>query len=329
MNKQSLIHEIKLDSRVTIPGNIFLAPMAGFTDRSFRHICTENGADLCFTEMVSCEALVRDNGRTLSLAKRADNEKAYAVQIFTSTPESASKAVSFISGFSPLFIDINCGCPVPKIIKSGSGSALMKSPEKIGEIVKAVRGETDIPVTVKIRSGWDTSSINYLETAEIAEKAGASMISLHPRTRSQGYSGKADWEKIKSLKKNSSVPITGSGDLFSPEDGIRMLEETYCDGIMIARGAVGRPEVFRQLKSLAAEDLYREDTPGEKLITAMRHFDLSLKYNGEKLTCSEMKKHLCSYTRGLEGSAAVRNRIVHCRSIAEYRDVLGEFLSSL
>ena len=324
--ENQLIHEIILDSRVTLPGNIFLAPMAGFTDRSFRHICIENGADLCFTEMVSCEALVRDNGRTLDLAKPAENEENYAVQIFSSNPESAAKASRQIVPLKPLFIDLNCGCPVPKIIKSGAGSALMRTPELIGEIVKAVKEESGLPVTVKIRSGWDANSINYLKAAEIAQKAGASMISLHPRTRSQGYSGKSDWEKIRELKNNSSVPVAGSGDLFTAEDGIRMLTGTGCDAVMIARGAVGHPEIFKNIKNLAVNRDKVSADSREKLETALRHFDLSVKYNGEKIACSEMKKHLCAYTKGLEGSANVRNRIVHCRSSEEYRKVLTDFL---
>ncbi len=326
MKKDSLLHEIKLDSRVILPGNIFLAPMAGFTDRSFRQICIEYGADLCFTEMVSCEALVRENGRTLDLAKPADNEQSYAVQIFTSNPESAAKASRQILPLKPAFLDLNCGCPVPKIIKSGAGSALMKTPELIGEIVKAVKEESGIPVTVKIRSGWDASSITYLHAAEIAQASGAAMISLHPRTRSQGYSGKADWKMIRELKKNSSVPVTGSGDLFTPEDGIRMLEETGCDAVMIARGAVGQPDIFRNIKTLALRGEKTALTPAEKLDTALRHFNLSVRYNGEKIACSEMKKQLCAYTKGMEGSANARNRIVHCQSPDEYREVLRDFM---
>ena len=327
--KNQLIHEIILDSRVTVPGNIFLAPMAGFTDRSFRQICIEHGADLCFTEMVSCEALVRDNGRTLNLARPADNEKTYAVQIFSSNPESAAKASKQIVPLKPAFIDLNCGCPVPKITKSGAGSALMKNPGLIGEIVKAVREESGLPVSVKLRSGWDAQSINYLEAAEAAQKAGAAMISLHPRTKSQGYAGKSDWEKIRELKKNASVPVAGSGDLFSPEDGIRMLTETGCDAVMIARGAVGHPEIFKNIKNLAANIRAELPDPSEKLETALRHFNLSVKYNGEKIACSEMKKHLCSYTKGLEGSANVRNRIVHCQDPDAYRSVLRDFLLSV
>lgn len=328
MENKSLLHNIILDSRVCLPGNIFLAPMAGFTDRSFRQICLENGADLCFTEMVSCEALVRDNGRTLNLAKAADNEKEYAVQIFSSNPISAAKASKQIVPLKPAFIDLNCGCPVPKIIKSGAGSALMKTPQIIGEIVKAVKEESGLPVTVKIRSGWSADSINYLEAAEIAQKAGAAMLSLHPRTRNQGYSGTADWKKIKELKKNSSVPVTGSGDLFSPEDGIRMLKETQCDAVMIARGSVGHPDIFNNIKRLAEKGSWTAMDPEEKLQTALKHFDLSVKYNGEKIACSEMKKHLCAYTKGMEGSANVRNRIVHCQDPDEYRTVLKDFMTS-
>ena len=329
MENKSLLHEIELDSRVTLPGNIFLAPMAGFTDRSFRHICIENQADLCFTEMVSCEALVRGNDRTINLAKPADNEKLYAVQIFSASAISAADASKKIAELNPLFIDLNCGCPVPKIIKSGAGSALMKTPEKIGEIVKAVKGETGLPVTVKIRSGWDNSNMNFLQAAEIAQKAGAAMISLHPRTRSQGYSGKSDWDKIKTLKNEASVPVTGSGDLFTPGNCLQMLKQTGCDGIMIARGSVGHPEIFNQIKMLIESGTYTTPSPAEKLETAMKQFNLSVIYNGDKIACSEMKKHLCSYTKGLEGSANVRNRIVHCQDPDEYRKVLKEFLTSI
>ncbi len=329
MTKESLLHEIVLDSRVKLPGNIFLAPMAGFTDRSFRQICLENGADLCFTEMVSCEALARGNIKTLDLAKPAENESSYAVQIFSSNPLSAAKASKQILHLNPTFIDINCGCPVPKIIKSGAGSALMKKPELIGEIVKSVKSETGLPVTVKIRSGWDLNSINYLEAAEIAQKAGAAMISLHPRTRSQGYSGKAAWENIRILKVNSSVPITGSGDLFSAKDVFRMFSETGCDAVMIARGALGYPDIFGNIKNMVSGKEMGMITALEKLKTALRHFDLSVKYNGERISCSEMKKHLCAYTKGLEGSANIRNRIVHCRNSDEYRSVLKDFMQKV
>ena len=320
----SLLHAIKIDSRVIIPGNLFLAPMAGFTDPAFRHICTAFGSDLCFTEMVSSEALSRKSLKTKKILCRAENEENYAVQLFSSSWESAVISLKDIIGLKPLLIDINCGCPVPKIIKSGAGSALMKNPDKIGEIVKALSEATDIPITVKLRSGWDSETITFMKAAESAVKNGAKMLTLHPRTKTQGYSGKSDWSKIKELKNSIDVPVIGSGDLFEPQDCLNMIKETGCDGVMIARGAVGRPQIFKEIKFLAKKGVLPEISFEEKISAALLHLDLAEKYIGTKIAVKEMKKHLCSYIKGIKGSAAIRNRIVHCNSIDEYKAVLNE-----
>jgi len=319
-------------SEVTISGNLFLAPMAGFTDAAFRHICTEYGSALCYTEMVSSEALARKNLKTKKILCRAENEANYVVQIFSATWESAVASLAEIIPFKPLIIDLNCGCPVPKITKSGAGSALMRNPEKIGEIVKALTEATDIPITVKMRSGWDFESINFLQAAQIAVKNGAAMVTLHPRTKTQGYSGKSDWNKIKELKKSIDVPVIGSGDLFEPQDCLNMLRETGCDGLMVARGAVGRPQIFKETRLLAETGALPAISLEEKVRAAMRHLELAAKYSEDKnaleVAVKEMKKHLCSYTKGIRGSAAVRNKLVQCNSIEEYRAVLGELLVS-
>jgi nifR3 family TIM-barrel protein len=232
-----------------IEGNLFAAPLAGYTDRAFRTVCVEMGANLCYTEMVSCEALVRGSIKTRDLMERAEGEKIYAVQIFTGTSETAAETVKMVSLLKPVLIDLNCGCPVPKIIKSGAGSDLMRNPQKIGEIVRAMKDNTDIPITVKIRTGWDAQSLNYLEAAEQAVNAGASLVTMHARTKKQAYGGKADWSHLKLLKESlGEIPVVGSGDLFSAESVKEMLEQTGIDGVMLARGAIGNPFLFRETK---------------------------------------------------------------------------------
>lgn len=328
---EDLLHPIKIGPRtqITISGNLFLAPMAGFTDAAFRHMCTSYGSNLCYTEMVSSEALVRKSFKTKKILYRAENETEYAVQIFCSSWESAVISLKDIADFKPLLIDLNCGCPVPKIIKAGAGSALMKNPDQIGKIVKALTEATDIPITVKLRSGWDSDNITFMKTAEIAVKNGAAMVTLHPRTKTQGYAGKSDWSKIKELKNSVDVPVIGSGDLFEPIDCLNMLKETGCDGVMIARGAVGRPQIFKEVKYLAEKGILPEISLAEKINSAIKHLELSEKYIGAEIAVKEMKKHLCSYIRGIKGGAAIRNRIVHCNSMDEYKAVLNELTAQI
>lgn len=331
----SLLHPIKLDEGVEIQGNLLLAPMAGFTDAALRHVATMYGADFCFTEMVSCEALVRENEKTLHLLKKADNESNYGIQLFTPSPERASASVKKLLPFRPLLIDLNCGCPVPKITKNSAGSALMREPEKIGAIVAAIVQALategyNIPVTVKMRTGWDFSSINFMKVAECAVKSGAKMITIHGRTKTQGYSGKADWEAIKTAKENLGVPVIGSGDLFTPESCIQMLEETGCDGIMVARGAVGRPWIFQEIKELLTEDKTFENiTVKEKISIAKLHLELAIKYIGEKIAVNEMKKHLCAYIKGIAGAAVYRNILVRCQSAQEYMELFKQIEAEL
>lgn len=322
-----LLHPVRFSEKVTVPGNIFLAPMAGFTDAAFRGMAAEWGSAMGYTEMVSSEALTRNSAKTESLMKKGEEEGCYAIQIFASNADVAVRSLPFVAAEKPEVIDINCGCPVPKVLKSGCGAALGRDPQRIYEIVSALKNETDIPVTIKIRSGWDKSSINFLQVAESAQKAGVNAITLHPRTRSQDYAGFADWSLIKELKANSSVPIIGSGDLFSPEAVKEMLETTGCDGVMIARGSVGCPEIFTYSRELIEKGSYTQISPQERLENALRHFNRSVRYLGEALACKEMKKHLCAYTKGLPGSAEIRNKIVYCTSAEEYLEILKSFLS--
>ncbi|MBR1721154.1 MAG: tRNA dihydrouridine synthase DusB, partial [Treponema sp.] len=260
----ALYHPIKIGS-LSLGGNLFLAPVAGYSDRAFRSICAECGADFAYTEMISSEALIRGNEKTEGLMARAPNEDAYAVQIFGGNPETMAEAARIVlKRTSCECIDINAGCPVPKIIKSGAGSALTRNPERLYEIVSAVvravdsyegtrvgrNGETvpytgSVPVTVKFRLGWDAEHITWKECAEAAVKAGAAAVTMHGRTRAQGYEGKSDWASLSELvkflreKTGGAVPVFGSGDAFTPQDAKRMLEETGVDGVMFARGAMG------------------------------------------------------------------------------------------
>jgi len=328
-NRENLFKSVNIKN-LEVPGNIFLAPLAGFTDRAFRRICKDRGASFTYTEMISSEAVVRGNDKTLTLAERAPNEDIYGIQIFSGNPSSAAGSLEKLLPFKPDLIDLNCGCPVPKIVKSGAGSALMQTPEKIKEIVKALSSTTDLPITVKIRSGWTSDTLNYMKAAEMALEGGASLISIHPRTRAQGYSGKSDWSCIKNLKEEFDVPIMGSGDLYTGEDARRMIEETRCDSVMFARGSLGNPFIFEDAAiALKGEGEWIAPSEEEKVRTAFRHLDYAMEYIGEEKAVKEMRKHLCAYTKGITGGSAFRNKIVHGNSYDEYRDLFNEFLESL
>ncbi|MFP4363019.1 MAG: tRNA dihydrouridine synthase DusB [Spirochaetia bacterium] len=327
-NPEVLLHPVRIGN-VEIPGNLFLAPVAGFSDSPFRSICIENGADLVFTEMVSCEGLSRDSQKTINLTHKQKNQQLLAVQVFAPDPVTAVRGVKQLSSQKPDLIDLNCGCPVPKIIRTGCGSALMKTPEMIGKIVHAIKQETDAPVTVKIRSGWDASSITYLQAAKSAEEAGAAMVSIHARTRAQGYSGKADHEHTRILKSRLSIPVTASGDLFSPEDAERIFKQTGCDAVMFARGAVGNPFIFRKTKEYLETGTYTNESHEAKLRTALRQLEMMAEITSELRACKEMRKHMCAYTKGLQGGAALRQKVVHAETIQEYNALITDFLNSL
>jgi tRNA-dihydrouridine synthase B len=246
---ESLLKPIEL-AELHIPGNLFMAPMAGYTDAAFRALCAEQGASLCFTEMVSAEALARGSNKTLGLARRAENERQWGVQLFAAGERSAAAAVRALQRLRPSLYDLNCGCSVPKVLKTGAGAALLRDPQRIRDIIKAMSGETGAPLAVKLRSGWDPGSLNYLEAADLAHEGGAALVCLHPRTRSQGFSGCAYWSHIAELKKSSGMQVFGSGDLFSGDDAVRMVKLTGCDGVMFARGAIGNPFIFAQTLAL-------------------------------------------------------------------------------
>ena len=321
-----LYHPVKI-GKLELSGNIFLAPVAGYSDRSFRSICVEHGAAFTYTEMVSAEALVRNNLKTEILMRRAENETAYAVQVFGGEPETVADGAKIILEKTNCeCIDINCGCPVPKIIKTGAGSALTRDPERLYNVAKAVvQIAGDIPVTVKIRSGWDENHITWKEAALAALDAGVSAITMHARTRAQGYEGKSDWSKIKELTALAAgkIPIFGSGDLFTPEDAERMLSETGCDGVMFARGAMGNPFIFDKTIQLLTTGKY-DDIPVQKRIeTGFREL-LNLSNDiGEKPACLEMRKRFCAYSKGMNGGAAIREKIVKAQTISDYKELFN------
>jgi nifR3 family TIM-barrel protein len=333
------------------PGNLFLAPVAGYTDRAFRSICAEQGADLCFTELVSAEALVRnparyglspgespDTGTVHPLLARGKSEKRYAIQLFGAEPETLGRACRLLAPLRPDAVDLNAGCPVSKVVKNGAGSALMKDPSRLGRILEAMAAASaetlgGVPVTVKMRSGWDAASMNYAECARIAVEAGAAMVSLHPRTRSQIYGGKSDWSLIADLVTRLPVPVAGSGDLYSPEDAKRMFTETGCAALMFARGAMGNPFIFSAAKSLLTRGSWTAPDPKERLKMGLAHLEALAEDLGEKTACLEMRKQFCAYTKGamglpgIAGGARLRERLAHAETITQYRETIGAFLT--
>lgn len=326
-----LYRPVKIGS-IELNGNLFLAPVAGYSDRSFRSICVANGASFTYTEMVSAEALTRNNLKTEVLMRRAENEKVYSVQIFGGEPERMADAAQIVLEKTNCeCIDINCGCPVPKIVKTGAGSSLTQNPAQLGKIAKAVvdavKGRA--AVTVKIRSGWDESSITYKEAAAEALNAGVAAITMHPRTRAQGYEGKSDWNKLTELVKlvGGKVPVFGSGDLFTPEDAKRMLEETGLDGVMFARGAMGNPFIFTKTIQLLKTGSYDEIPMSARILTGFKELEMLAADTNELNACMEMRKRFCAYSKGISGGAELRQKTVHASSIEEYHSIFDPYIN--
>ena len=317
---------------VEIKNRIVLAPMAGISNTSYRKIIKEMGAGLIYAEMVSDKAISFGNEKTLDLLKMDDSERPIAQQVFGSDKESfVTAAKKIVEEQHPDILDINMGCPVPKIaISSQAGSALLKDPNKIYEIVKAVVDAVDIPVTVKMRLGWDNNNINCIEVGKLVEKAGAKAIALHARTRSQGYSGKADWSYIKSLKEAVNIPVIGNGDVLTCYDAKRMLDETGCDAVMIGRGVLGNPWLIRDcVNYLEKGEEPIVVSPKEKIEMLKRHFDMLVQDKNEKSAVLEIRTHALWYIKGLPGSASIKNQICSTKNKEEMFDILDNYINSL
>ena len=304
---------------------LILAPLAGYTDKAFRQLATEYGAEATVTEMVSAEGLARGNARTAELLERFPGEERLVMQLFAPSADPVARCLPYLLPRKPAMIDINCGCPVPKVVKTGAGSALMKDPARIGEIVRTIREATDIPVSVKFRLGWDSSSVNYLEFAESAAKQGASLLTLHARTRAQAYSGTADWNAFKVLTehfKGSGVRIFASGDVFSAEDALKLLTEYGVDGVMFARGAIGNPFIFRETKELLEGHKPAKPDLHERTGAALRQLQLAVSYYGEQTAVKEMRKHLMAYIKGIPGANKVKAELSRAVTQEEVRMLL-------
>lgn len=307
---------------VEIKNGICLAPMAGIADRAFRELCINYGAGYVVTEMVSAKGFTMGDKKSRQLMVLGESENPAAIQIFGDDPEIMAEAAEKCLEFNPQVIDINMGCPAPKIAMNGGGASLMKKPELAGEIIKAVSGAVSIPITVKIRKGWDDNSVNAVELAGIAEKNGASAIAVHGRTRMQMYSGTVDYDIIAKVKKAVSIPVIGNGDIHDEQTAAIMLEKTNCDAIMIGRGALGNPWLFQRLNAYLSEcRVLPEVSINEKMVVMLRHVQKIIEYKGEYTAIREARHHAAYYTKGIRGGAAFRREIGQLESFEQLQEL--------
>jgi tRNA-dihydrouridine synthase B len=315
---------------ISLKNKVVLAPMAGVTDRAFREICMQNGADMCFTEMVSTKGLFYNDKKTAGLLEVTDAEQPVYAQIFGHEPEIFAAVAKKAASFVAIGIDINCGCPAGKIISNNDGGCLMKTPQLIYDIVCAVRENCDLPVSVKIRKGWDESFVNAVDVAKMAEKAGVSHIAVHGRTVRQGYTGESDNDIIKQVVSAVSVPVIGNGDVKTVEDAVEMFEKTKCDAIMIGRGALGNPWLFRQINHfLETGEKLDEPTVFDKLDMCLRHAKELCAIMEEKTAIKEMRTHACYYIKGMPNSCLLKNDINRLEDLNSFENLIYNYKKEL
>ena len=314
---------------IEIKGKTVLAPMAGISNPAYIKICEEMGVGYAVTELISAEAIVRGNKKTFEMLNGTSNLKIpFAVQIFGSNPNTMANAASIlVRDYNIKIIDINMGCPVPKVaVKNEAGSGLLKNVNKIFDIVSSVVQKVNVPVTVKIRSGWDEKSINAVEVAKICEKAGASAIAVHPRTRSQGYSGKSNWNIIKEVKENVSIPVIGNGDITDIYKAKEMLDTTGCDLIMIGRGLLGNPWLIKEINAYLEDGTILDPpTIKEKIDMCLKHIEYLSKIKPEKLVCLEIRSHIAWYLKGIQGGKTIKEKIYASNNLYDIISILNEF----
>ena len=313
------IGNIELDTPVA------LAPMAGISDLPYRVICRKFGCGLTVSEMVSAKGLLYKNEKTFAMLQIDEAERPTAIQLFGSVPEELAEAARIVEAQGADIIDFNMGCPVPKVVNNGEGSALMKVPELAGKILEAMVRAVRVPVTVKFRAGWDEEHRNAVEIAKIAEASGVAAVAVHGRTRNQFYMGKADWEIIRRVKEAVRIPVFGNGDVFTAGDGLRMFKETNCDGLMLARGAYGNPWLFTQLRAALAGKDIPAVTAGEKLQQIILHATALVDFKGEKVAIREMRSHASAYIKGLPRASEYREKFHRLETLREMVDLVNSY----